>query len=37
MAAITQTVSPSDVGIDAARLRRLDAYFEQYVNDGRLP
>lgn len=37
MTAITQTVSPSDVGIDAARLRRLDAYFEQYVNDGRLP
>lgn len=31
------TCDPEDVGLDAARLRRIDAHFAPYVDDGRLP
>ena len=28
---------PTDVGLDAARLERIDAHFTRYIDDGRLP
>ncbi|NUR92237.1 MAG: beta-lactamase family protein, partial [Nonomuraea sp.] len=31
------TCDPAEVGLDAARLRRIDAHFSAYVDDGRLP
>ena len=31
------TSSPRSAGFDPDRLRRIDSYFEQYVDDGRLP
>ncbi|HEY0537685.1 MAG TPA: serine hydrolase domain-containing protein [Actinoallomurus sp.] len=31
------TCDPADVGFDAERLRRIDAHFAAYVDDGRLP
>jgi CubicO group peptidase (beta-lactamase class C family) len=30
-------VEPAEVGLDAARLRRIDEHFARYVDDGRLP
>jgi CubicO group peptidase (beta-lactamase class C family) len=30
-------VDPSEVGLDAARLKRIDAHFARYVEQGRLP
>ncbi len=30
-------VDPAEVGFDAARLKRIDAHFARYVDDGRLP
>jgi CubicO group peptidase (beta-lactamase class C family) len=30
-------VDPAEVGLDASRLRRIDAHFKRYVDDGRLP
>ncbi len=30
-------VDPGEVGFDAARLARIDAHFQRYVDDGRLP
>jgi CubicO group peptidase (beta-lactamase class C family) len=30
-------VDPAEVGLDAGRLRRIDAHFKRYVDDGRLP
>ncbi|MBE1574317.1 serine hydrolase domain-containing protein [Amycolatopsis roodepoortensis] len=30
-------VDPAEVGLDEARLRRMDDYFQAYVDDGRLP
>jgi len=33
---IEQTVDPSDVGFDPARLARIDEHFARYVDDGRL-
>ena len=30
-------VDPGEVGLDAQRLRRIDAHFRKYVDDGRLP
>ncbi len=32
-----QTITPADAGFDARRLARIDAHFQQYVDDGRLP
>jgi CubicO group peptidase (beta-lactamase class C family) len=32
-----QTVDPRAVGLDAARLARIETHFRAYVNDGRLP
>lgn len=37
MSHLKPNVSPAQAGFDAARLRRLDSYFERYVEDGRLP
>ena len=37
MGELKVTCDPADVGFDADRLRRLDTYFEPYVDDGRLP
>lgn len=37
MMPLTPDVNAGDAGFDAARLRRLDEYFERYVDDGRLP
>lgn len=37
MSHLKPNVSPAQAGFDAARLRRLDSYFERYVDDGRLP
>lgn len=33
---IAPEVEPAQAGFDAARLKRLDAYFQRYVDDGRL-
>ena len=30
-------VDPAEVGLDAERLKRVDAHFAGYVDDGRLP
>lgn len=37
MAELAIEVDPSEVGLDAGRLERLDRHFERYVDDGRLP
>lgn len=37
MSHLKPNVSPAQAGFDAARLHRLDSYFERYVDDGRLP
>lgn len=37
MSTLHNEVDAGAVGFDVARLRRLDAYFERYVDDGRLP
>jgi CubicO group peptidase (beta-lactamase class C family) len=34
---ITVTADPGAVGLDAGRLARIDAHFQRYVDDGRLP
>jgi CubicO group peptidase (beta-lactamase class C family) len=34
---ITRTVDPSEVGLNAGRLARIDSHFAQYVDSGRLP
>ncbi|RSD10563.1 serine hydrolase domain-containing protein [Amycolatopsis eburnea] len=37
MAELKVEVDPAEAGFDADRLRRLDAHFDRYVEDGRLP
>jgi CubicO group peptidase (beta-lactamase class C family) len=37
MSGFKPEVEPAEVGLDAARLDRLDAHFRRYVDDGRLP
>jgi CubicO group peptidase (beta-lactamase class C family) len=37
MADLKVEVDPAEVGLDADRLRRIDAHFARYVEDGRLP
>ncbi|WP_086848558.1 serine hydrolase domain-containing protein [Amycolatopsis kentuckyensis] len=37
MADFEVDVDPAEVGFDAARLSRIDAHFDRYVEDGRLP
>ncbi|UDY36505.1 serine hydrolase domain-containing protein [Dermatobacter hominis] len=37
MADLKVEVDPVEVGLDADRLRRIDAHFQRYVDDGRLP
>lgn len=37
MAELKIEVDPSDVGLDADRLARIDTHFRRYVDDGRLP
>ncbi len=37
MADLKVEVDPGEVGLDADRLRRIDAHFARYVDDGRLP
>jgi CubicO group peptidase (beta-lactamase class C family) len=37
VAVLKVEVEPEEVGIDGARLRRVDAHFRRYVDDGRLP
>src|SRR3954467_8363533 len=37
MAALALQVDPTEVGLDPARLKRIDRHFERYVADGRLP
>jgi CubicO group peptidase (beta-lactamase class C family) len=37
MADFAVDTEPADVGIDAARLERIDSHFATYVDDGRLP
>src|SRR3954469_21900937 len=37
MAALALQVDPTEVGLDPARLERIDRHFERYVADGRLP
>lgn len=37
MATLEQDTDPEDVGLDSARLRRIDRHFARYVDDGRLP
>src|SRR6266576_1121570 len=37
MAALALQVDPTEVGLDPARLTRIDRHFERYVADGRLP
>ena len=37
MSILINEVGAGDAGFDAARLQLLNAYFEQYVDDGRLP
>jgi CubicO group peptidase (beta-lactamase class C family) len=34
---LSPTINAVEAGFDPARLRRIDAYFERYVEDGRLP
>ncbi len=36
-AVVEQDADPAEVGLDAARLARIDAHFRRYVDDGRLP
>lgn len=37
MAGLQQEVDPAEVGLDAARLRRADAYLDTHLHAGRLP
>jgi CubicO group peptidase (beta-lactamase class C family) len=37
MAELKVDVDPAEAGFDADRLARIDAYFDRYVDDGRLP
>ena len=37
MAELKVEIDPAEVGFDASRLSRIDAHFEKYVDDGRLP
>ncbi|WP_370966134.1 serine hydrolase domain-containing protein [Amycolatopsis sp. cg9] len=37
MAELKVEVDPAEAGFDADRLKRLDAHFDRYVEDGRLP
>jgi hypothetical protein len=37
MTSIQVEVEPAQVGLDEARLGRVDAHFRRYVDDGRLP
>jgi CubicO group peptidase (beta-lactamase class C family) len=37
MAALKPEIDPADVGLDSARLARLERHFHRYVDDGRLP
>ncbi|NCX59930.1 MAG: class A beta-lactamase-related serine hydrolase, partial [Actinobacteria bacterium] len=37
MTTLNNEISPADAGIDPTRLARLNAHFERYVDDGRLP
>jgi CubicO group peptidase (beta-lactamase class C family) len=37
MPGLEAQVDPADVGLDAARLARIDQHFQRYVDDGRLP
>lgn len=37
MAELKVEIDPAEVGFDATRLARIDAHFEKYVDDGRLP
>nr|WP_300611719.1 serine hydrolase domain-containing protein [Trebonia sp.] len=37
MSELKVEVDPAEVGLDAQRLRRIDAHFARYVDDGRLP
>lgn len=37
MSVLHDEIAASDAGFDPQRLRRLDAYLERYVDDGRLP
>jgi CubicO group peptidase (beta-lactamase class C family) len=37
MSGLKAEVDPAEVGLDAARLRRIDQHFARYVDDGRLP
>lgn len=37
MGGLSPEVDPADVGLDAARLMRIERHFAQYVDDGRLP
>lgn len=37
MTTITAEVDPGEVGLDKGRLERLDAHFQRFVDDGRLP
>ena len=36
MSALRVEVDPSEAGLDASRLARIDAYFRRYTDDGRL-
>ena len=37
MSELKVEIDPSEVGFDAGRLARIDAHFQRYVDDGRLP
>ncbi|MGB8860294.1 MAG: serine hydrolase domain-containing protein [Ilumatobacteraceae bacterium] len=37
MAALAQDAAPESVGMSSERLARLDAHFQRYIDDGRLP
>ncbi|MEY3132746.1 MAG: hypothetical protein RLZ29_1083, partial [Actinomycetota bacterium] len=37
MSTLRDEVSASDAGFDATRLRLLDAHYERYVDEGKLP
>ena len=37
MANLKVDVDPAEAGFDADRLSRIDAHFDRYVEDGRLP
>ena len=37
MSTLVNEVGATEAGFDTKRLRHLDAHFEQYVDDGRLP